>query len=88
MQREAVRTAQIAEVIALIRTHLPRIEAASTAGKKYRIAVLGRARTALAPIAAALRDAGIPFRAVELENLQERPEILDAVALARATVQS
>jgi ATP-dependent exoDNAse (exonuclease V) beta subunit len=84
LQREAVRRTQIAEVIALIRTHLQRMETASAAGKKYRIAVLGRARTAVAPIAAALRDAGIPFRAVELENLQERPEILDAVALARA----
>ena len=46
--------------------------------------MLGRARTALAPIAAALREADIPFRAVELENLQDRPEILDALALARA----
>lgn len=84
LQREAVRAAQIAEVVALIRTHLQRMETASGAGTKYRIAVLGRARTALAPIAAALRDDGIPFRAVELENLQDRPEILDAVALARA----
>ncbi len=83
-QREAVRAAQIAEVVALIRTHLQRMESARDAGEKYRVAVLGRARTALAPIAAALRDASIPFRAVELENLQERPEILDAVALARA----
>ena len=84
LQREAVRSAQIAEVIALIRTHLHRMETARAAAKPYRIAVLGRARTALAPIAAALRDADIPYRAVELENLQERPEILDAVALARA----
>jgi len=83
-QRDAAGAAQIAEVIALIRTHLQRMEAARGTGKKYRIAVLGRARTALAPIAAALRDAAIPFRALELENLQDRPEILDAVALARA----
>ena len=84
LQREAVRAAQLADVVALIRTHLPRMEAARDAGQKYRIAVLGRARTALAPIATALRDAGIPFRAVELESLQDRSEILDAVALARA----
>jgi ATP-dependent exoDNAse (exonuclease V) beta subunit len=82
--REASRAEQLAEIVALIRTHLQRIQAARDAGKKYRIAVLGRARTALAPIAAALREAAIPFRAVELENLQDRPEILDAVALARA----
>lgn len=83
-QREAARTSQTAELIALIRSHLDRMEAARSAGNKYRIAVLGRARTALAPIAAALRDAGISFRAVELENLKDQPEILDAVALARA----
>ena len=84
LQRETVRAAQVDEVVALIRTHLPHMEAARSRGEKYRIAVLGRARTALAPIAAALREAAIPFRAVELENLQDRSEILDAVALARA----
>jgi ATP-dependent helicase/nuclease subunit A len=84
MEREAIQTAQIAEVVALIRTHLECIQSSRDAGKKYRIAVLGRARSALAPIAAALREAKIPFRAIDLENLQERPEILDAVALARA----
>ena len=84
LQREAVRAAQTAELVALIRTHFPRMDAARIRGEKYRIAVLGRARTALAPIAAALRDAAIPFRAVELENLQDRSEILDAVAVARA----
>ena len=60
------------------------MDAARIGGKKYRIAVLGRARTALAPIAAALREERIPFRAVELENLKDQPEILDATALARA----
>jgi ATP-dependent helicase/nuclease subunit A len=84
MEREAIRTAQIAEVVALIRSHLERMQSARDAGEKYRIAILGRARSALAPIAAALREAQIPFRAIDLENLQERPEILDAVALARA----
>ncbi len=54
------------------------------AQEKYRIAVLGRARNHLAPIAAALREAEIPFRAVELEKLAARPEVLDALALARA----
>ena len=53
-------------------------------GEKFRIAVLGRARNHLAPIAAALREAEIPFRAVELEKLATRPEVLDALALARA----
>jgi ATP-dependent exoDNAse (exonuclease V) beta subunit len=54
------------------------------AGDKYRIAVLARARKSLAPIAQALREAAIPFRAVELEKLADRPEVLDALALARA----
>ncbi|WP_348261724.1 UvrD-helicase domain-containing protein [Telmatobacter sp. DSM 110680] len=84
VQRETARTSQVAELIALIRSHLDRVDAARIAGKKYRIAVLGRARTALAPIAAALREEQIPFRAVELENLKDQPEILDATALAHA----
>jgi len=43
-----------------------------------------RTRNILAPIAQALRDAKIPFRAVDLEKLAARPEVLDALALARA----
>ena len=48
--------------------------------KKYRIAVLARARKSLTPIAEALREAEIPFRAVDLEQLKDRPEVLDALA--------
>jgi ATP-dependent exoDNAse (exonuclease V) beta subunit len=47
------------------------------------VAVLGRAKNHLVSIALALREAGVPFRAVELEKLAERPEVLDALALAR-----
>jgi ATP-dependent helicase/nuclease subunit A len=83
-QRIAARDAQTTEIVALIRTHLDRIEAARICGQKYRIAVLGRAHTSLAPIALALREASIPFRAIELEQLKGRPEVLDALALARA----
>ena len=83
-QREAAGAAATGEIVSLIASHLDRVEAARAAGRKYRIAVLGRARAALAPVAEALRDAGIPFRAVELETLKDQPEILDAVALARA----
>src|SRR5665213_2341689 len=68
----------------MIRDHADRMESARMRGDKYRIAVLGRARSALAPIAAALRKAAIPFRAVDLESLADRPEVLDALALARA----
>jgi ATP-dependent exoDNAse (exonuclease V) beta subunit len=83
-EQKEVCEKQVQKVVAVVREHLLRIQQARTIGEKYRIAVLGRARKALAPIAAALRDEGIPFRAVELEELKERPEILDALALARA----
>lgn len=87
-QREAARIAQTQEIVSLIRSHMGRMEKAARSGQKYRIAVLGRARKALAPLAEALRDAAIPFRAVELESLQDRPEILDAVSIARALFNS
>ncbi|MCP6756647.1 hypothetical protein NL533_33985, partial [Klebsiella pneumoniae] len=74
----------IDEILALIRSHLSQMEQARTGDKPYRIAVLGRTRNVLAPIAEALREAAIPFRAVDLEKLSTRPEVLDAVALARA----
>jgi ATP-dependent exoDNAse (exonuclease V) beta subunit len=83
-EKEEARTAQIDEIVDLIRGQMSHIEAAKASGEKFRIAVLGRARNHLAPIAAALREAGIPFRAVDLEELATRPEVLDALALARA----
>ena len=85
-QRSTAHTAQTAEVVDLIRTHEDRIKEAQSAGKNHRVAVLGRTRNVLAPIAEALRMAEIPFRAVDLEILSDRPEILDALALARALV--
>jgi len=83
-ERKAARQEQIQQVVTLIRSHLPRIAQARAGGEKYRLAVLGRTRNALAPIASALREAAVTFRAVELEELKERPEIVDALALARA----
>jgi ATP-dependent exoDNAse (exonuclease V) beta subunit len=80
--------AQTAEIIALIRDHLGPMEQARLRGEKYRIAVLGRARTALAPVTQALREAAIPFRAVDLEPLADRAEVLDALALAHALLNS
>ena len=81
MQRDAALEEQTEEIVALIRG---RLEGARAANGKCRIAVLGRARRALVPVAQALRDAGVPFRAIKLEQLQDRPEIIDALALARA----
>jgi ATP-dependent exoDNAse (exonuclease V) beta subunit len=75
---------QSTEIVDLIRSHQGSIVQARARGAKFRIAVLGRAKAHLAPIAAALREVQIPFRAVELERLAARPEVLDALALARA----
>jgi ATP-dependent exoDNAse (exonuclease V) beta subunit len=91
--KETTHTAQIEEIVALIRSHQGSVEQARLAqdrgeDKKFRIAVLGRAKNHLALIAQALREAGIPFRAVELEQLAARPEVLDALALARALLNS
>lgn len=51
------------------------------------IAVLGRTRTHLREVAAALHARGIAFQAVELEPLGERAAIRDLVALTRALSQ-
>ena len=83
-RRAAAYEKQTADIVSLIRASLDRIEAARSRGEKFRIAVLGRTYNTLEPIAEALRKAAIPFRAVDLEKLGERPEVLDALALARA----
>jgi ATP-dependent exoDNAse (exonuclease V) beta subunit len=82
--RDAAREKQTDQIVALIRERLEAMEEATRNGDKYRIAVLGRTRSALAPIAQALREASIPFRAVDLEPLANRPEVLDVLSLARA----
>ncbi len=53
-------------------------------GAPPSIAILVRGRPSLPPILAALREAGIEYRGVELESLSARPAIRDLVALARA----
>jgi ATP-dependent exoDNAse (exonuclease V) beta subunit len=80
---ETARSAQIGEIVALIGSRRSRIEKARTSGEKFRIAILGRTKNHLVLIAKALREAKIPFRAVELERLAARPEVLDALALVR-----
>ena len=86
LERESAQAAQVEEIVTLIGDHRDRIEEARARGEKYRIAVLARARKSLTSIAQALREASIPFRAVELEKLKDRPEVLDALALARAVL--
>ncbi|MGA9781078.1 MAG: UvrD-helicase domain-containing protein, partial [Terracidiphilus sp.] len=82
--RDQSAASQIGELVELIQRHFARAVQARARSEKYRIAVLGRARASLAPIAQGLRERGVPFRAVELEPLVMRPEVLDALALARA----
>ncbi len=48
------------------------------------IAVLGRTRTHLTPIAEALRAAQIPFESIELESLNDQPVVQDLISLTRA----
>jgi ATP-dependent helicase/nuclease subunit A len=56
--------------------------------KPWRIAVLGRARSHLAAVIKELKrtdgNGAIPFRAIDLDALDELPEVLDALALTRA----
>lgn len=87
-ERDAALERQKEEIVTLIRNRLPQVDQARAANGKYRIAVLGRTRKALVSVAHALREAEIPFRAIELEPLQDRPEIVDALALARALLNA
>jgi ATP-dependent helicase/nuclease subunit A len=83
-ERKQSTAEQLDEMVSLIQLHHARAIEARERGGRYRIAVLGRTRASLTPIAQALRQASVPFRAVELEPLAMRPEILDALALVRA----
>jgi ATP-dependent exoDNAse (exonuclease V) beta subunit len=82
--RADAESAQTAAMLKVLRRHLPEIEATQARGGEFTVAVLARAKSHLVPIAAALREEGIAFRAVELETLAARQEILDLRALARA----
>jgi ATP-dependent helicase/nuclease subunit A len=83
-ERAVAKKAQTDEIVDLIRGHLERVPEARAKGEKLRIAVLARTRKSLAEIAVALREAEVPFLAVDLEALSDRPEVLDALALGRA----
>jgi ATP-dependent exoDNAse (exonuclease V) beta subunit len=72
------------EILGILLRHQPRIAEARAQGKEFTVAVLARAKNHLVPIAEALRAVGIPFRAVELETLGQRQEILDLRSLTRA----
>jgi ATP-dependent exoDNAse (exonuclease V) beta subunit len=50
----------------------------------WRVAVLVRAKSHAGPIAAALREAAVPFQAVDIEPLADRPVVRDLLSLLRA----
>lgn len=81
---EALDAAEADAMLDIIRTHLPAVEQAERDGKKYRIAVLARARPHLVEILARLRRENLPFRGVKIDLLRDRPEILDLLSLFRA----
>ncbi|HEY0795389.1 MAG TPA: UvrD-helicase domain-containing protein [Acidisarcina sp.] len=84
-QKRAARRLETEAVLKIVRNHLPDIlRAQSTTDGKFKIGILVRAKRHAASIAAALRDSAINFRAVDLETLRERQEILDLLALIRA----
>ncbi|MBI5136503.1 MAG: UvrD-helicase domain-containing protein [Nitrospirae bacterium] len=75
--------AEAACVTALAREALKR-HAAADRPERPRTAILVRARPHLAAILPALRAAQIPYRAVEIDPLQQRPAVADLIALTRA----
>lgn len=83
--RRAARQRETDRVVSIVKSHMPAIRRAlRTPGARFTIGVLVRAKRHAASIATALRAAGIPFRAVDLEKLDERQEVLDVLALIRA----
>ncbi|HUG04664.1 MAG TPA: UvrD-helicase domain-containing protein, partial [Steroidobacteraceae bacterium] len=70
--------AMAAEVAAIVQ------QALAGASPLPSIAILVRGRPSLPPILAALRDARIEYRGVELESLLDRPAMRDLAALAQA----
>jgi ATP-dependent exoDNAse (exonuclease V) beta subunit len=74
---DADRIAEAQRVVEIVN------EARATHGDA-RIAILVRSRGHLSEIAPQLRAAGLRFRAIEIEQLGERPVVQDLVALTRA----
>lgn len=82
-EREEAQELEAKKVLEIIERHLPKIRQAQELGGEYRVAILVRARQHLAKIARLMRQRGIAFRAVELETLAERQELIDLLSLTR-----
>ena len=88
-ERRRKSRAEAAQVRAIVehwrKTPLP--EERAKAERPWKIAVLVRSRNVLGDIVAEFKDeskGAIPFRAVDIESLGERQEVLDLFALTRA----
>ena len=77
-RRAANEAAEAEEVAASIQTTL------ETVPQHERIAVLARAANHLVPIVQRLRRDGIPFQAVDIDPVIEKPVVSDLLALTRA----
>ncbi|MGK0673967.1 MAG: UvrD-helicase domain-containing protein [Halothiobacillaceae bacterium] len=76
---------EAAEVVRLTREALAQLEADDEVKPADRsVAILVRSRGHLACILPSLRAAGIPFQAVEIEQLADQPMVQDLLALTRA----
>jgi ATP-dependent helicase/nuclease subunit A len=82
-ERELAVTSEAEQVLSIIGEHQERIERAIQEGGQYRVAVLARSRQHLVRVVTLLRERGVAFRAVELETLNERQELLDLMSLVR-----
>jgi ATP-dependent helicase/nuclease subunit A len=83
-EKRAAEDMEAGTVVSILEGHWPEVETARHKRGEFRMAVLVRARNHLGLIARRLRQAKIPFRAVEIEQLGERQEVKDLTALTRA----
>lgn len=84
-EKEAAAGREAAEAVGIVQSYRPWLaRRAADGADSFTIGILGRAKHHLAFIAKRLREAGIVYRAVELETLGDRQEILDLKSLTRA----
>lgn len=83
-EEETAKREEAEVVLGIVEQHLPHVRHARDTGDEYRVAILVRARSHLAQIVPLLRERRIPFRAVEIEHLSDRQELLDLRALTHA----
>lgn len=72
------------QVIEILQQQQSEIERARAEGREYRVAVLARTRSQFGHIVGLLRKRAIGFRAVDLEPLSQRQELIDLMSLTRA----